>query len=286
MTAEARLMAGGVRGRGNSVGGGGGGGATPTSGSTALRHPPPLGKIGAPAHVTLDLPAVSGAPLIPAFSAAAHLIDWNYLAPVMRLEGLADDSAAEEYHSLVLQHQEQYPQAMGGGESQAPLEGGEEGGRGGALPRPGATLVFCESGNEKSAAVAVSYVMQHFEANMVHAVQLVQGWRVSVSFDDNCKQALAAWESIYKSRRDVHNAQTVQASSSFPSSSSFSSSSFSSALFAHRGAGNTVRKRGFDTYHADDDDDDDDEKGGVVERCGVTPFRDKGGDFDEMDLFE
>ena len=250
MTAEAKLMAGG---RENSVGATG----------SVLRHP--LGRVGAPAHVTLDLPAMSGAPLIPTFRSAAHLIDRNYLAPVMRPEEL-DDPAAE-YHALVLQHQEQSPQAME--ESQAPLDSPqiEVPSR---VPRPGATLVFCESGNERSAVVVASYIMQHFEANMVHAVQLVQGWRLSVSFDDNCQQALATWESIYKSKRDVQNAQRAQASVPF-------------AL----GITKAVRKRGFEAYANDEEDIAVVGSHGAADfarRSGVAPFKDISNDSDEMDL--
>lgn len=274
MTAKAKLMAGGRENSG--VGGGGATTTTTTTGSALLRHP--LGRIGAPAHVTLDLPAMPGAPLIPTFCSAAHLIDQNYLAPVMQLdeEELDDGSAtAAKYHSLMLQHQEQSPQTMEELQMPPPLSLPPPPLLR-AAPRPGATLVFCESGNEKSAVVVASYVMQHFEANIMHAIQLVQGWRLSVFFDDNYRHALAAWESIYKSKRDVQNAQRAQAS----------------APFSAHGGTKKVKKRGFEAYYADDEEDNNNivafgPPHGAADfsgRSGVAPFKDKNDDCEGMDF--
>ncbi|KAF8435861.1 hypothetical protein BGX38DRAFT_1061376, partial [Terfezia claveryi] len=58
------------------------------------------------------------------------------------------------------------------------------------IPCPGSTLVFCETGNEKSAVVVASYIMHHYEASLVQACQVVQGRRFSVAFDDIHKYAL------------------------------------------------------------------------------------------------
>ncbi|KAF8472145.1 hypothetical protein BDZ91DRAFT_791154 [Kalaharituber pfeilii] len=71
------------------------------------------------------------------------------------------------------------------------------------LRLPRSTLVFCESGNEKSAVVVASYLMQHFGASVIQAVQIVQGKRFSVGFDDSMKFALTAYEPIWRSWREV-----------------------------------------------------------------------------------
>ncbi|KAF3206391.1 hypothetical protein TWF191_001472 [Orbilia oligospora] len=44
-------------------------------------------------------------------------------------------------------------------------------------PNPGKTLIYCESGNERSAAVAAAYIMQHINCSAVQAIQVIQGRR-------------------------------------------------------------------------------------------------------------
>ncbi|RPB19189.1 hypothetical protein L211DRAFT_761325, partial [Terfezia boudieri ATCC MYA-4762] len=93
-----------------------------------------------------------------------------------------------DYHSAVLEHCSQFPYqhsvcmlpVLQEALNPYPLD----------IPCPGSTLVFCETGNEKSAVVVASYIMHHYEASLVQACQVVQGRRFSVAFDDIHKYAL------------------------------------------------------------------------------------------------
>lgn len=237
MTAQAGLMAGGLSDTLDTI-------------EAKLKHP--LGRAGAPAHITLDLPRTKADSLIPTFHAAAHLIDRNYylsmLSPlhVQHLDNVSDP----DYHSLVLQYQQQFPQpkqqhfdAEGKAKTLPyPID----------LPRPGSTLVFCETGNEDSAGIVASYIMQHFEVHISHAVGLIRGWRTSVSLDDSHQRNLEAWDSVYKSTRDVRRAKKEA-----------------------QEQGSTVAsrvKRSFEESHA---------KGGPCGRSGLAPFTDESDDDDD-----
>ncbi|KAF8419478.1 hypothetical protein EV426DRAFT_538754 [Tirmania nivea] len=221
MTAKAKLMGGGVE---------------PNSDESLLKHR--LGKIGEPVHVTLDLPAVHGAPLIATFRAAAQLIDRNYLS-TFPCQTSAD--------LLPVLQETLNPYPLG-------------------VPRPGSTLVFCETGNEKSAVVVASYIMHHYEANLVQACQVVQGRRFSVAFDDIHKFALAAWEPIFKSYREVQKArdQPVQHQLQHTSGNRRGEST-----------GGAKKKRGFEeSQYEDDGEQYSQEKIAIDGRFGTAPFRD------------
>ncbi|EPS43501.1 hypothetical protein H072_2538 [Dactylellina haptotyla CBS 200.50] len=68
---------------------------------------------------------------------------------------------------------------------------------------PGKTLIYCESGNERSAAVCAAYIMQHINCSAVQAIQVIQGRRFCVCFDDAMKYLLTGYEPIWMARRDV-----------------------------------------------------------------------------------
>ncbi|KAI5851034.1 protein-tyrosine phosphatase-like protein [Tricharina praecox] len=68
-------------------------------------------------------------------------------------------------------------------------------------PPGGRTLLFCESGNERSAIVAAAYVMQHLRGSTIQAIQLVQAKRFCVCFDDSMKWMLSNYEPILIARR-------------------------------------------------------------------------------------
>ncbi|KAI5781473.1 protein-tyrosine phosphatase-like protein [Geopyxis carbonaria] len=75
-------------------------------------------------------------------------------------------------------------------------------GRRAPLPAGGGhTLVYCESGNERSAAVCAAYLMQHMGATAIQAIQMVQGRRFCVCFDDAMKWMLTSYEPIWMARR-------------------------------------------------------------------------------------
>jgi serine/threonine/tyrosine-interacting protein len=81
-------------------------------------------------------------------------------------------------------------------------------------PVIGKVLVFCESGNEKSAAVVAAYLMEILDDfDYIKAMQVCQAQRFCVNFDDNIKNMLRAYWDILQAARSVSsfNAQQHQA---------------------------------------------------------------------------
>jgi hypothetical protein len=76
-------------------------------------------------------------------------------------------------------------------------------GHNGTVPPNGKVLVFCESGNERSAAVVAAYIMSMYSLNTVQSLQVLQGRRFCVCFDDAMKNLLLSYEYILQARRDV-----------------------------------------------------------------------------------
>jgi serine/threonine/tyrosine-interacting protein len=70
----------------------------------------------------------------------------------------------------------------------------------------GKVVLFCESGNERSAGVATAYLMSMYAFDLATAVQTIQGQRFCVTFDDSLKQWLLNYESILVARRQVEAA--------------------------------------------------------------------------------
>ncbi|KAI9054897.1 hypothetical protein LZ554_002041 [Drepanopeziza brunnea f. sp. 'monogermtubi'] len=72
----------------------------------------------------------------------------------------------------------------------------------GAVPMPcGKVLVFCESGNERSAAFVVAYIMAMLGLDMVKAMQYVQALRFCTAFDDGLKNLLLNYHDILVAQR-------------------------------------------------------------------------------------
>jgi serine/threonine/tyrosine-interacting protein len=68
----------------------------------------------------------------------------------------------------------------------------------------GKVLVFCESGNEKSAAVVAAYLMDTLnDFSHVKAMQVCQAQRFCVNFDDTLKNILQSYWDILQARRSV-----------------------------------------------------------------------------------
>jgi len=68
----------------------------------------------------------------------------------------------------------------------------------------GKILVFCESGNERSATVVAAYLMEVHEGfDHIKAMQLVQGQRFCVNFDDGMKRLLQSYWDILTAQRQV-----------------------------------------------------------------------------------
>lgn len=64
-------------------------------------------------------------------------------------------------------------------------------------------LVFCETGNERSAAIVAAYIMTLYAINLIQAMQFVSARRFCVNFDDETKQMLKAYGDILQAQRDV-----------------------------------------------------------------------------------
>lgn len=68
----------------------------------------------------------------------------------------------------------------------------------------GKVLVYCESGNEKSAAVAAAYLMDLLDSfDHIKAMQVCQAQRFCVNFDDTIKNILQSYWDILRARRSV-----------------------------------------------------------------------------------
>ncbi|CZT20083.1 uncharacterized protein RCC_05940 [Ramularia collo-cygni] len=74
----------------------------------------------------------------------------------------------------------------------------------------GKVLVFCESGNERSAGVVAAYLMEtHANVDHIKAMQLVQAQRFCVNFDDSMKRLLEGYWDILQARRSVADEATA-----------------------------------------------------------------------------
>lgn len=74
-------------------------------------------------------------------------------------------------------------------------------------PQIGRVLLFCESGNDKSAAVAAAYLMETMEGfDHIRAMQVCQSQRFCVNFDDNLKNMMATYWDILQATRTVASA--------------------------------------------------------------------------------
>ena len=68
---------------------------------------------------------------------------------------------------------------------------------------PGRVLVFCETGNERSATLVTAYIMAMYAMDLIKAIQIVQAQRFAVAFDDSLRNLLSTYEIILKAKRDV-----------------------------------------------------------------------------------
>ncbi|KAI1825465.1 phosphatases II [Xylaria intraflava] len=98
----------------------------------------------------------------------------------------------------------------------------------------GKILVFCETGNGRSASIVTAYVMAVLGISMEQACQFVNFKRFCVSMDDDLKHILKAYEDVLVAQRTVHQYQR-------------SSDANTTAK---------KEKRGIDETVADDDNDD------------------------------
>lgn len=86
------------------------------------------------------------------------------------------------------------------------------------LPETGRVLVFCDTGNERSAGVVAAYLMEtHESVDYIKAMQICQSQRFCVNFDDGMKRLLQSYWDILRAQRDVYGGGgTAQAAVSVP----------------------------------------------------------------------
>ncbi len=69
--------------------------------------------------------------------------------------------------------------------------------------RRGKVLVFCETGNDRSAAIVAAYIMSVFGMDLVRTVQFVTMQRFCAIFDEETKNWLKSYEEILSAKRMV-----------------------------------------------------------------------------------
>ncbi|KAJ5833828.1 hypothetical protein N7474_002139 [Penicillium riverlandense] len=136
-------------------------------------------------------------------------------------------------------------------------------------------LVFCESGNERSASVVIAYLMVMLNMDAAHAIHMIQQHRFCVSIEDTLKRTLVAFESILVAKRDVeHTRRTSIPSAAAPT-----------YLAPPPMPMPLAKKRSFQDRIYDDNDDDqvmadsemdlDREEEFLAERRPTAPFQDR-----------
>ena len=136
----------------------------------------------------------------------------------------------------------------------------------------GRILVFCESGNERSATLVAAYLMTVFGIDMVTAIQIIQSQRFCISPDNAMKDMLSDLGTYLQAERQV----AVERSST---ADLFNQPSMRNGYNSNGITLNKSSKRGIDRAYELDDEmndenwaaDNDSENG---ERGGVAPFAD------------
>ena len=137
---------------------------------------------------------------------------------------------------------------------------------------PGKVLVFCETGNERSAALVTAYIMAMYGTDLVKAIQIVQAQRFAVAFDDSLRNLLSTYEIMLQAKRDV-----VQANAGV-SGSQGAVGSWNPVVEGIGGL-STSSKRSFDVAHDEEMDMDGRKEpmddGRFDGRDGYAPFQDR-----------
>ncbi|TAQ91029.1 hypothetical protein B7494_g642 [Chlorociboria aeruginascens] len=80
-----------------------------------------------------------------------------------------------------------------------------------ASASPGKILVFCESGNERSAVVVAAYIMAMYDLDLIGTIQFIQAQRFCVAFDDGLKNLLLNYQTILDAQKSLlPNIQPVE----------------------------------------------------------------------------
>ena len=139
-------------------------------------------------------------------------------------------------------------------------------------PVPGKVLIFCETGNERSASLVTAYIMAMYAMDLIKAIQIVQAQRFAVAFDDSLRNLLSTYEMMLQAKRDVIQAKSR--SLGFQGLTGMSESNVGGKIGSGRSS-----KRSFDAV--DDEDVDMDGDGEDLShrefdgRGGFAPFQDR-----------
>jgi hypothetical protein len=119
----------------------------------------------------------------------------------------------------------------------------------------GKVLVYCETGNERSATVVAAYLMSMYGLTVIHAVQFVASQRFCIAIDDKALNLLVSFHDIIKAKRDVMTIPRVQVPMPFIpgrfGTNAFSSYEIPSGDKAKRVYNDTIED--MDMAEADDD---------------------------------
>jgi serine/threonine/tyrosine-interacting protein len=112
----------------------------------------------------------------------------------------------------------------------------------------GKVLVFCESGNEKAAAVVAAYLMETLaDFDHVKAMQVCQAQRFCVNFDDTLKNILRSYWDILQAKRSVARSNVASAQTNGILNNSTQNSSSLHPQCAAK------QKRSIESTHEDED---------------------------------
>jgi len=73
----------------------------------------------------------------------------------------------------------------------------------------GKVLVFCETGNERSAAVVAAYLITMYNMDFIRTIQVIQAQRFCVAFDEPLKALLQTYAGMVQAKRDVTQSNLV-----------------------------------------------------------------------------
>lgn len=110
----------------------------------------------------------------------------------------------------------------------------------------GKVLVFCETGNERSAVVVAAYLMAIYGTDMVSTVQFISAQRFCATFDEEMKQLLRSFGDILEAQRMVSTGAQLAGNQQ--------TTSFAPAMIGLAAAPEvSSRKRGIDDTMDEDD---------------------------------
>lgn len=122
-------------------------------------------------------------------------------------------------------------------------------------PVYGKVLIFCESGNERSAAVVAAYLVVMYGLGTVAAIQFIQSHRFCIAPNDELKNQLLNFQQVIEAQRRVSGDEFYGMDTRIYSRSS-------------------VGKRSYSEVHGDDDGEDDDAARFSSRELASAPFLD------------